>query len=157
MCSFANTVFIMKQLCDHCARINGGKSCLYLGDKQNKTRWILEAIMAQKCLILQIFFLNFIHHFGFPWCTLDLKTLLVLFDSDCRRCFTCSCVYLQGITQGNTWGQWELIPPIVLYQKHGSWLPQVLGKVRDIKISSKSENIHLWKKSGKIWSNYLAF
>ena len=95
MCSFANTVFIMKQLCDHCARINGGKSCLYLGDKQNKTRWILEAIMTQKRLILQIFFLNFVHHFGFPWCTFDLKTLLVLFNSD-FRCFTYSCMLHTG-------------------------------------------------------------
>ena len=147
----------MKQLCDHCARINGGKSCLHLGDTNKIKHDGYQRLMTLKCLILQIFFLNFVHHFGFPWCTFDLKTLLVLFDGDCRRCFTCSCVYIQGITQGNTWGRWELIPPIVLYQKHGSWLLQVLGKVRDIKISSRSENIHLWKKSGKIWSYYLAF
>ena len=133
----------MKQLCDHFARINSGKFCLHLGDTNKIKHDGYQRLMMPKCLILQIFFLNFVRHFGFPWCTFDLKTLLVLFDSDCRRCFTCSCVYIQGITQGNTWGWWELIPPIVLYQKHGSWLLQVLGKVRDIKISSMSENIHL--------------
>ena len=133
----------MKQLCDHCTRINGGKSCLHLGDTNKIKHDGYQRLMKPKCLILQIFFLNFVRHFGFPWCTFDLKTLLVLFDGDCRRCFTCSCVYIQGITQGNTWGRWELIPPIVLYQKHGLWLPQVLGKVRVIKISSRSENIHL--------------
>ena len=133
----------MKQLCDHCARINGGKSCLHLGDTNKIKHDGYRRLMTPKRLILQIFFLNFVHHFGFPWCTFDLKTLLVLFDGNCRRCFICSCVYIQGITQGNTWGWWELIPPIVLHQKHGSWLPQVLRKVRDIKISSRSENIHL--------------
>ena len=133
----------MKQLCDHFARINSGKFCLHLGDTNKIKHDGYQRLMMPKCLILQIFFLNFVRHFGFPWCTFDLKTLLVLFDGDCGRCFTCSCVYKQGITQGNTWGRWELIPPIVLYQKHGSWLPQVLGKVRDIKISSRSENIHL--------------
>ena len=132
----------MKQLCDHCARIKGGKSCLHLGDT-NKIKHVgYQRLMMPKRFILQILF-YFVCHFGFPWCTFDLKTLLVLFDGDCRRCFTCSCVYIQGITKGNTWGWWELIPPIVLYQKHGSWLLQVLGKVRDIKISSRSENIHL--------------
>ena len=133
----------MKQLCDHFARINSGKFCLHLGDTNKIKHDGYQRLMMPKCLILQIFFLNFVRHFGFPWCTFDLKTLLVLFDGNCRRCFTCSCVYIQGITQGNTWGWWELIPPIVLYQKHGSWLLQVLGKVRDIKISSMSENIHL--------------
>ena len=133
----------MKQLCDHFARINSGKFCLHLGDTNKIKHDGYQRLMMPKYLILQIFFLNFVRHFGFPWCTFDLKTLLVLFDSNCRRCFTCSCVYIQGITQGNTWGWWELIPPIVLYQKHGSWLLQVLGKVRDIKISSMSENIHL--------------
>ena len=126
----------MKQLCDHCARINGGKSCLHLGDTNKIKHDGYRRLMTPKRLILQIFFLHFVCHFGFPWCTFDLKC-------DCRRCFTCSCIYIQGIKLGNTWGQWELIPPIVLYQKHGSWLLQVLGKVRDIKISSMSENIHL--------------
>ena len=132
----------MKQLCDHCARINGGKSCLHLGDTNKIKHDGYWRLMTPKCLILQIF-LNFVRHFGFPWCTFDLKTLLVLFDGNCRRCFMCSCVLHTGNNMGNTWGPWELIPPIVFYQKHGSWLLQVLGKVRDIKISSRSENIHL--------------
>ena len=147
----------MKQLCDHYPRINGGKSCLHLGDTNKIKHDGYRRLMSPKRLIFQIFFLNFIRHFGFPWCTFDLKTLLVLFDGNCRRCFMCSCVLHTGNNMGNTWGPWELIPPIVFYQKHGSWLLQVLGKVRDIKISSRSENIHLWKKTGKIWSNYLAF
>ena len=100
----------MKQLCDHCTRINGGKSCLHLGDTNKIKHDGYWRLMTPKRLILQVF-LNFVRHFGFPWCTFDLKTLLVLFDSDCRRCFTYSCVYMQGITQGNTWGRWELIPP----------------------------------------------
>ena len=134
----------MKQLCDHCIRMKGGKSCLYLGDTNKIKHNGYQRLMTPKRLILQIFFLNFVHHFGFPWCIFDLKTLLVLFDRDCRRCFMCSCVRHTGNNTGNTWGQWELIPPIVLYQKHGSCMVlQVLGKVRDIKISSMSENIHL--------------
>ena len=133
----------MKQLCDHCARIKGGKSCLHLGDTNKIKHDGYRRLMTPKRLILQIFFLNFVRHFGFPWCTFDLKTLLVLFNGNCRRCFMCSCVLHTGNNMGNTWGPWELIPPIVFYQKHGSWLLQVLGKVRDIKISSRSENIHL--------------
>ena len=51
--------------------------------------------------------------------------------------------YIQGITRGNTWGRWEQISPIVLHQEHYSWFLQVQGKARDIKISSRSGNIHL--------------
>ena len=143
------------QLCQYSVYLSKN-SCIFVLKLKRFDKLVNETALWSLCLILQIF-LNFVCHYGFPWCTFDLKTLLVLFDGDCRRCFMCSCVYIKGITQGNTWGQWELISPIVLYQKHGTWLPQVLGKVRDIKISSMSENIHLWKKSGKIWSNYLAF
>ena len=134
----------MKQLCDHCARINSGKSCLHLGDTNKIKHDGYRRLMTLKCLnYFADLLLKLRRHFGFPWCIFDLKTLLILFDGDCRRCFMCSCVLHTGNNTGNTWGQWELIPPIVLYQKHGSWLLQVLGKVRDIKISSRSENIHL--------------
>ena len=54
-----------------------------------------QRLMTPKHLILQIFFLNFVRHFGFPWCTFDLKTLLVLFNGD-FRCFTYSCVLHTG-------------------------------------------------------------
>ena len=90
----------MKQLCDHCARINSGKSCLHLGDTNKIKHDGYQRLMTLKCLILQIFFLNFVHHFGFPWCTFDLKTLLVLFDSNCRRRFACSCVLHTGNSTG---------------------------------------------------------
>ena len=90
----------MKQLCDHCTRINGGKSCLHLGDTNKIKHDGYQRLMTLKCLILQIFFLNFVHHFGFPWCTFDLKTLLVLFDGNCRRCFTCSCMLHTGNNTG---------------------------------------------------------
>ena len=90
----------MKQLCDHCTRINGGKSCLHLGDTNKIKHDGYQRLMMPKCLILQIFFLNFVRHFGFPWCTFDLKTLLVLFDSNCRRRFACSCVLHTGNNTG---------------------------------------------------------
>ena len=94
----------MKQLCDHCTRINGGKSCLHLGDTNKIKHNGYQRLMTRKRLILQIFFLNFVHHFGFPWCTFDLKTLLVLFDSDSRRCFTCSCMLHTGNNMGKYLG-----------------------------------------------------
>ena len=93
----------MKQLCDHCTRINGGKSCLHLGDTNKIKHDGYQRLMTPKRLILQIFF-YFVCHYGFPWCTFDLKTLLVLFDNDCRRCFTCSCVLHTGNNTGKYLG-----------------------------------------------------
>ena len=93
----------MKQLCDHCPRIISGKSCLHLGDTNKIKHDGYRRLMMPKRFILQIFF-YFVRHFGFPWCTFGLKTLLVLFDGDCRRCFTCSCVLHTGNNTGKYLG-----------------------------------------------------
>ena len=59
--------------------------------------------MTPKRLILQIFF-YFVRHFGFPKRLFELKTPLVLFDGDFRRCFTRTCVLHTGGNAGEYLG-----------------------------------------------------